>query len=122
CVLTPTWGGRTASAPLAGLGAMPPAALALLYRDAAPAGHGSGEDNARAPQRTAGASEWTLRAALHSRQLWAAFLMTALGVIGFQIMATHQVAHAVDRDFDLNTQVRLVTLAAGSMMAGRLLC
>ena len=39
------------------------------------------------------------RRALRSVRLWAAFIMTALGVIGFQIMATHQVAHAVDRGF-----------------------
>jgi len=119
--LISTLGWRTAFAAYGGIVASSTAALALLYRDAAPAGHGSGEDNARAPQRTAGAREWTLRAALHSRQLWAAFLMTALGVIGFQIMATHQVAHAVDRGFDLTTVVRLFTLAAGSMMAGNLL-
>jgi len=33
--------------------------------------------------------------------------MMALGVIGFQIMATHQVAHAVDRGFDPATVVWL---------------
>ena len=36
--------------------------------------------------------------------------MTALGVIGFQIMATHQVAHAVDRGFLQSTVVWLFAL------------
>ena len=47
--------------------------------------------------------------------------MTALGVIGFQIMATHQVAHAVDRGFPQQTVVWLFAFGAGCMMAGNLL-
>jgi len=47
--------------------------------------------------------------------------MTALGVIGFQIMATHQVAHAVDRDVPRDTAVWLFAFAAGCMMAGNVL-
>jgi MFS family permease len=47
--------------------------------------------------------------------------MTALGVIGFQIMATHQVAHAVDRGVPRDTVVWLFALAAGCMMAGNVL-
>lgn len=43
--------------------------------------------------------EWTLAAALRTRQLWAAFAMWGFGVIGYQIMMTHQVAHALDRGF-----------------------
>src|SRR5262249_58130845 len=63
----------------------------------------------------------TLRHALQSLQLWAAFAMTALGVIGFQIMATHQVAHAVDRGFSRLTVVGVFALGAGCMMAGNVL-
>ena len=63
---------------------------------------------------------WTLRRALRSPRLWAAFTMTTLGVIGFQIMATHQVAHAVDRGFPQSTVVRLFALGAACMMAGNL--
>jgi len=47
--------------------------------------------------------------------------MTALGVIGYQIMATHQVAHAVDRGFQYTTVVWLFAFGAGCMMAGNLL-
>src|SRR2546429_5156916 len=47
--------------------------------------------------------------------------MTALGVIGYQIMATHQVAHAVDRGFGQATVVWLFAFGAGCMMAGNLL-
>ena len=47
--------------------------------------------------------------------------MTALGVIGFQIMATHQVAHAVDRGFQQDTVVWLFAVGAGCMVAGNLL-
>jgi MFS family permease len=74
---------------------------------------------ARGPRVTDEA--WTLGRALRSVRLWAAFAMTALGVIGFQIMATHQVAHAVDRGFPQPTVVWLFAFAAGCMMAGNLL-
>jgi MFS family permease len=47
--------------------------------------------------------------------------MTVLGTTGFQIMATHQVAHAVDRGFQQSTVVWLFALGAGCMMAGNLL-
>ena len=60
-------------------------------------------------------------ATLRSGRLWAAFAMTALGVIGFQIMATHQVAHAVDRGFPQPTVVWVFSFGAGCMMAGNLL-
>jgi MFS family permease len=47
--------------------------------------------------------------------------MTALGTIGFQIMATHQVAHAMDRGFPRVTVVGLFAFGAGCTMAGNLL-
>jgi MFS family permease len=97
-------------------------ALALLYRDPPatverPGGAAESGPRGRVPTRV----DWTLRGALRSGQLWAAFLMTVLGVVGFQIMATHQVAHAVDRGFEVTLVVRLFALAAGSMAAGNLL-
>ncbi len=64
---------------------------------------------------------WTLRRALRSIRLWAAFAMTGLGVVGYQIMATHQVAHAVDRGFARETVVWLFAFGAGCTMAGNLL-
>jgi MFS family permease len=63
-------------------------------------------------------SSWTLRQALQSGRLWAAFVMMALGVIGFQIMATHQVAHAVDRGFAPAQVVWLFSFGGLSMVVG----
>jgi MFS family permease len=96
--------------------------LTLFYREPPadedrPAG---GADTRPRGTRVTGEA-WTLRRALRSIRFWAAFAMTALGVIGFQIMATHQVAHAVDRDFPQDTVVWLFAFGAGCMMAGNLL-
>lgn len=100
--------------------------LALLYREPptdaegeAPRAQAASADAKPAAPR-ASDEAWTLRRALRSLPLWAAFAMTALGVIGFQIMATHQVAHAVDRGFPRSTVVWLFSLGAGCMMAGNL--
>jgi len=97
--------------------------LALLYRDPPAHGERSPSDAGLGLPRRAGPAveEWTLRHALRSGRLWAAFIMTALGVIGFQIMATHQVAHAVDRGFRQGTVVWLFSFGALCMMAGNLL-
>jgi len=90
--------------------------LALLYRD--PPADARRDAGQAAP--VAGV-EWTLARALRSLRLWAAFVMTSLGVIGYQIMATHQVAHAVDRGLSQPTVVWFFALGAASMMAGNLL-
>jgi MFS family permease len=55
---------------------------------------------AAATAADANAHDWTLAEALRSRAFWAVFAMWALGVIGYQIVTTHQVAHAVERGFD----------------------
>ncbi len=47
--------------------------------------------------------------------------MMALGVIGFQIMATHQVAHAVDRGFEPAAVVLFFSFGGLSMVAGNVL-
>jgi MFS family permease len=97
--------------------------LTLFYREP-PADEDrlAGGADTRPPRSTRVSSEaWTLRQALRSIRLWAAFAMTALGVIGFQIMATHQVAHAVDRGFRQQTVGWLFAFGAGCMMAGNLL-
>ena len=97
--------------------------LALLYREPAAAADrsaGGADTKSSAGPRALGEA-WTLRRALRSVRLWAAFTMTALGVIGFQIMATHQVAHAVDHGVPRDTVVWLFALAAGCMMAGNVL-
>src|SRR5262245_48165844 len=61
--------------------------LALLYReppvnDEGGAGRAAGQSTSSAPTDE---NTWTLRRALGSFRLWSAFVMTALGVIGFQI-------------------------------------
>ena len=97
-------------------------ALALLYRDPPTAEERPRDANVGPSASTSPAGEaWTLRRALRSTPLWAAVTMTALGVIGYQIMATHQVAHAVDRGFQHTTVVWLFALGAGCTMAGNLL-
>jgi MFS family permease len=96
--------------------------LTLLYREPAGEDRPAGGADSKASRGTPVTGEaWTLRRALRSIRLWAAFAMTGLGVIGFQIMATHQVAHAVDRGFPQPTVVWLFAFAAGCMMAGNLL-
>ena len=88
--------------------------LTLLYRDPP-------IDETTTQKGPATRVTWTLRGALWNPRLWAAFTMTALGTIGFQIMATHQVAHAVDRGFEQATVVWLFAFGAGCTMAGNLL-
>ena len=116
-------GWRMALVAFGGIVAAATISLALLYREPPanedrPAG---GVDTRRSPDTRVASEAWTLRRALRSIRLWAAFAMTALGVIGFQIMATHQVAHAVDRDFRQDMVVWLFAFGAGCMMAGNLL-
>jgi MFS family permease len=115
-------GWRSALVCFACIVAVATVSLALLYR------HPAGESAAPAsgvPATGTGIGgpdpAWTLRRALRSLRLWAAFVMTALGVIGYQIMATHQVAHAVDRGFARATVVWLFAFGAGCTMAGNLL-
>jgi len=112
-------GGRTALVAFGCIVSAATLSLALLYRDPPTT---EGRRPGDAVQRACpGDVEWTLQRALRSARLWAAFVMTALGVIGFQIMATHQVAHAVDRGFHQATVVWVFAFGAGCMMAGNLL-
>jgi MFS family permease len=67
--------------------------------------------------------ELTLGAALRTYQLWALFAMWGLGVIGYQIMTTHQVAHAIAQGFDRATiawafGVSGIFTAAGNVLGG----
>jgi MFS family permease len=48
-------------------------------------------------------------------------MMTLLGHIGFNVMATHQVAYAVDHGFAQATVVWIFAFGAGCMMVGNLL-
>ncbi len=121
--LIATLGWRGALVGFACIVAVATVSLALLYRNP-PADQGHSASGAAAMLAGGAGSTgevWTLRRALRSIRLWAAFAMTALGVIGYQIMATHQVAHAVDRGFAQATVVWLFAFGAGCMMAGNLL-
>jgi MFS family permease len=102
-----------------GLVAAAALALTLLYREPPPAAArpGGGAPTSGDPPA---AESWTLRQALGSDRLWAAFVMMVLGTIGFQIMATHQVAHALDRGFAPATVVWVFAFGAGSQMLGNL--
>jgi MFS family permease len=108
--LIATLGWRTALIAFGSIIAGMTVALTLLYRE-----------RPAEPQRPTDDGDWSLGLALRNHRLWAAFTMTALGVIGFQIMATHQVAHAVDRGFRHETVVWLFSFGAACMMAGNLL-
>ena len=114
--LIATLGWRGALVAFGGIAALATVLLARLYRDAPPA-----------IDRRAGADagsvgpDWTLRRALGSFRLWAAFAMTLLGTIGFQIMATHQVAHVVDQGFERTMAVSVFAFGAALMIAGNVL-
>ncbi|MGI8554014.1 MAG: MFS transporter [Dehalococcoidia bacterium] len=41
--------------------------------------------------------DWRVRTAMRTLSFWAAFVMLMLGVIAFQVLTTHQVAHATDK-------------------------
>jgi MFS family permease len=120
-IVTLRW--RTALVAFGCIVAAATVSLALLDRDPpTDAKRSAGGAETKLPQSARSTGEaWTLRRALRSTRLWAAFTMTALGVIGYQIMATHQVAHAVDRGFQQTTVVWLFAFGAGCMMAGNLL-
>jgi MFS family permease len=83
---------------------------AVLYRrhpaDVGAVPHGT-RSPARDPQAPAhppsDGRELTLAMAVRTHQLWALFAMWGLGVIGYQIMTTHQVAHALAHGFDSRT-------------------
>ena len=88
----------------------------LFYRDP-PA-----VDTARAPAGAgADAHDWTLARALRSRSFWAVFAMWGLGVVGYQIVTTHQVAHAVERGFSPITLGWVFGLGGACTVAGNLL-
>src|SRR5690349_6857441 len=101
---------------------------ALLYRrhpadiGAVPHGlHSAAEERAVQPQSTAESRDLTLGAALRTYRLWALFAMWGLGVIGYQIMMTHQVAHALAHGFDRGTIAWAFGLSGLFTAAGNLL-
>jgi MFS family permease len=88
---------------------------APLYREP------PGEAHAVRGPGSAARSSWTLATALGSHRFWAVFAMWCLGVIGYQIVTTHQVAHAVDRGFAPVTLGWVFALAGACTVAGNVL-
>ena len=96
---------------------------AILYRD--PPENGDGRHEVPADQAAGAAGDWTLGMALHSVPFWAVFAMWGFGVIGYQIVTTHQVAHALERGFSAATLGWVFGLggactAAGNVIGGSL--
>jgi MFS family permease len=88
----------------------------LFYRDA--------PDNlpdTRTAPTLGSADDWTLAKALRSGSFWAVFAMWGFGVIGYQIVTTHQVAHAVDRGFSPITLGWVFGFAGACTVAGNVL-
>lgn len=105
------------TAPVAWLGrSRPPAGADDHAAGAAP---GTGDKPAPA---SSGASEppsgYTLRRSLRTVPLWAVFVMWLLGVVGYQIVVTHQVAHALDKGIDAATAAWAFGLAGVLTTAG----
>ena len=79
-------------------------------------------DDGRAATTTeATAHDWTLARALRSSSFWAVFAMWGFGVIGYQIVITHQVAHAVERGFGPITLGWVFGFGGACTVAGNLL-
>jgi MFS family permease len=105
---------------------------ACLYRrqptemSAAPDGRLMPCDNALVaqsphPQQMAVFQDWTLAQSLRTVSLWAVFVMWGLGVIGYQILSTHQVAHGLGRGFDPALLAWVFGLAGAFTTVGNLL-
>lgn len=91
---------------------------AFVYRDAPEPADRRGEATA---ERTAKARDWTLGMALGSVPFWALFAMWGFGVIGYQIVTTHQVAHALDRGFSAVTLGWMFGLGGACTVAGNVI-
>jgi MFS family permease len=118
--LIETFGWRTALAVfglVVALIAVPLAAL--LYRDPPHDGEDRGVLNAAATP--AAGDDWTLAMALRTSSFWAVFSMWGLGVVGYQIVTTHQVAHALERGFSPVTLGWVFSLAGACTVVGNLL-
>lgn len=65
--------------------------------------------------------DWTLSMALRSLPFWAVFAMWGFGVIGYQIVTTHQVAHALEHGFSAVTLRWGFGLGAACTVAGNVI-
>lgn len=92
---------------------------AFLYRDPPAHVDDQGEVNVDRARGTVG--DWTLAMALRSVPFWAVFAMWGFGVIGYQIMTTHQVAHALERGFSAVTLGWVFGLGGACTVAGNVI-
>jgi MFS family permease len=92
---------------------------ALLYRDP-PQNINQPDAEAVESPRTV-AADWTLGRALRSAPFWAVFTMWGCGVIGYQIVTTHQVAHALERGFSAVTLGWMFGLGGVSTVVGNVI-
>jgi MFS family permease len=92
---------------------------ALLYREPRENVRGPGGGPVE-PSRT-GTADWTLGQALRSVPFWAVFAMWGSGVIGYQIVTTHQVAHALERGFSAVTLGWMFGLGGACTVAGNVI-
>ena len=92
---------------------------AFLYRD--PPENVDGRREVTVDGPSGGAGDWTLRMALRSVPFWAVFAMWGFGVIGYQIVTTHQVAHALDRGFSAVTLGWVFGLGGACTVAGNVI-
>ena len=89
---------------------------ALLYRE--PPEHRDESQAVRVDRHAGITADWTLSRALCSTPFWAVFAMWGFGVIGYQIMTTHQVAHALERGFSAVTLGWMFGLGGACTVAG----
>jgi MFS family permease len=92
---------------------------ALLYRE--PPDRVNDQRGAGLVPAESRTDDWTLGTALRSTPFWAVFTMWALGVVGYQIVTTHQVAHAVDRGYSPVTLGWVFGLGGVCTVVGNLL-
>ena len=92
---------------------------AFLYRD--PPGSVDGPGRGTVDPPPTAAPDWTLGRALRSAPFWAVFAMWGFGVIGYQIVTTHQVAHALERGFGAVTLGWVFGLGGACTVAGNVI-
>lgn len=92
---------------------------AALYRD--PPAEADERRAAAAHPAPGPGHDWTLGKALRSVPFWAVFAMWGFGVIGYQIVTTHQVAHALEHGFSAVTLGWVFGLGGACTVAGNVL-
>lgn len=102
---------------------------ALLQRDR-PAAMGTWPDGvppAAGSQPAAGrpadldGPEWTVRRAMANVRFWAVFTLLMMGVVSYQILMVHQVAHARDMGFETGYLAAVFGVSGIATLAGNLI-